>query len=367
MDGRRFDEMTRVLAAGASRRRVLAGLAAGALGVLTGGRARAQEDASACAAVLCLEGTQCCNVCGEGQCVPIGEPCPEEQCGGEPCNAVVCGAGEFCCNESCSICAPIGGACTQQFCGGSCAAPGQPCDAAPEGCCTDLICGEDGLCAAGVVGPPPTTCGSDADCAAGITDPCTVATCDAGTCLVAIVDCAPGFVCCGNGECCPEEVCGAEGTACGAGLASCCAGTTCADGICAAGEPEPVCLAEGAVCEPTEDRCCRGTNCRTNDQGSSVCVARRNRETPIPAPAPAPAPAPTAPATTGSVVKTNDPAAPASGPVGAVVSRLPSTGAGDRASTAGGGLAAPLALLGGGAALVARLRRRGAVSGPREG
>jgi hypothetical protein len=36
--------------------------------------------------------------------------------GGGQCNQAVCGAGEFCCNYSCSTCAPLGGACTQQIC-----------------------------------------------------------------------------------------------------------------------------------------------------------------------------------------------------------------------------------------------------------
>jgi hypothetical protein len=36
--------------------------------------------------------------------------------GGEPCNQRRCGAGQFCCNFSCSICAPLGGFCTQQVC-----------------------------------------------------------------------------------------------------------------------------------------------------------------------------------------------------------------------------------------------------------
>jgi hypothetical protein len=36
--------------------------------------------------------------------------------GGEPCNQRHCGAGQFCCNFSCSICAPEGGFCTQQIC-----------------------------------------------------------------------------------------------------------------------------------------------------------------------------------------------------------------------------------------------------------
>ena len=41
---------------------------------------------------------------------------PALAAGGEPCNQRHCGAGQFCCNFSCSICAPDGGFCTQQFC-----------------------------------------------------------------------------------------------------------------------------------------------------------------------------------------------------------------------------------------------------------
>lgn len=165
MDDRRFDEMARALGTGASRRRVIGGVVAGALGLLRGGRARAQgEDASACAAVLCLYGTKCCEVCGQGTCVAIGRPCPVGDCGGESCGDAVCGAGEFCCNESCSICAPVGGVCTQQFCGDEPEAPvepGEPCNEVTcgggefccnESCstcvpiggfCTQEFCGED--------------------------------------------------------------------------------------------------------------------------------------------------------------------------------------------------------------------------------
>lgn len=35
---------------------------------------------------------------------------------GESCGHTECGAGQFCCNRSCSICAPTGGSCTQQQC-----------------------------------------------------------------------------------------------------------------------------------------------------------------------------------------------------------------------------------------------------------
>jgi|GEM_PF-1542824 len=36
--------------------------------------------------------------------------------GGGQCNQTVCGAGQFCCNYSCSVCAPIGGACLDVYC-----------------------------------------------------------------------------------------------------------------------------------------------------------------------------------------------------------------------------------------------------------
>lgn len=142
MDDRRFDAAARALGAGASRRRVLGGLVAGAFGLLAGGRARAQgEDASACAALLCVTNTKCCSVCGQGSCVPIGEPCPTDACPGEACGGAVCGAGEFCCNESCSICAPLDGACTQQICVDE---PGEPAEMGEP--CNQVTCGRGEFC-----------------------------------------------------------------------------------------------------------------------------------------------------------------------------------------------------------------------------
>jgi hypothetical protein len=49
------------------------------------------------------------------------------------------------------------------------------------------------------------TCSQDSDCAPAEPDPCTGAFCDAGTCTYTSVACMRGHVCCGNGECCPEE------------------------------------------------------------------------------------------------------------------------------------------------------------------
>jgi hypothetical protein len=126
MDDQRFDNVTRALRSGASRRRVLRGLMAAAVGGLGVGSlrrgAQAQETplsgGEACGGVICGAGDYCCNE-SCGICAPLGGFCTAQFCGevpGEPCNQVTCGPGEFCCNWSCSTCAPAGGACTDQFC-----------------------------------------------------------------------------------------------------------------------------------------------------------------------------------------------------------------------------------------------------------
>jgi hypothetical protein len=236
MDEQKFDRLAREVA-GASRRRVLAGLAGAALAALGvgGGRGRAQTtvgaidwtgrfcggiagipcpsgyacvddpgdacdptgggadcggvcqpsgDASVCAAVSCLEGSVCCDVCGGGQCfpaaqgcplakcpgdppgagcaatlcrvgetccevcgdgvcVPAGAPCPLALCVGEACNQTTCGRQEYCCNWSCSTCAPLGGGCTEQFCGDPGVACGDAVCGAGEYCCNESC----GICA----------------------------------------------------------------------------------------------------------------------------------------------------------------------------------------------------------------------------
>lgn len=66
-------------------------------------------SAEECAVIrfYCAEGTPFFDSCGCGCQTGVA---------GTPCNQVTCGAGEFCCNESCSICVPEGGFCTEQFC-----------------------------------------------------------------------------------------------------------------------------------------------------------------------------------------------------------------------------------------------------------
>lgn len=196
MDGRRFDDMTRRLGAGASRRRVLAGIAGAALAAVGIGRGRAsaaqtpwwqdyvdfsgsycggiagilcpagyicvgdpddscdpatggadcagtcqkQTDASACAAILCETGTFCCDDgCGNGSCVPIGEVCPQATC--EPpadddasaCAAVLCETGTQCCDDGHG--------------NGICVPIGEECPPATSGePCGDNVCGDGEYC-----------------------------------------------------------------------------------------------------------------------------------------------------------------------------------------------------------------------------
>ncbi len=83
MDGSRFDELTRALAATASRRRVATGLAAGILGVV--GLGRRGRVAAACTPLvrICAAAADCCSgSCANGRCA-----CPP---GNEPCGANTC-------------------------------------------------------------------------------------------------------------------------------------------------------------------------------------------------------------------------------------------------------------------------------------
>jgi hypothetical protein len=104
------------------------------------------------------------------------------------------------------------------------------------------------------------TCTQDADCQDGDADPCTGGRCEGGTCTFTSVFCAPGFACCGNGECCPEESPGSvacasdadcqdadadpctgarcEGGTCVSSILTCAAGFTCCAGACVADCPD---------------------------------------------------------------------------------------------------------------------------------
>lgn len=132
--------------------------------------------------------------------------------------------------------------------------------------------------------PAATACTQDADCADDDLDPCTGASCAEGSCAYFIVDCVPGFVCCGNGACCPSG----EPGACLAD-ADClpesddpCAGARCEGGTCVAVlvscAPDYACCGNGSCCPATG--CASDGDCAVPDAGpwsrtrclSGVCV-----------------------------------------------------------------------------------------------
>lgn len=107
-----------------------------------------------CAAMLCIEGTECCPNCG-GLCVPRGTICADKLCGGETCGPRVCPSGQFCCNPECGICSPHPHICPMigcvpnepQPCGKNICRAGEYCcnpscgTCAPlDGACTQEVC-----------------------------------------------------------------------------------------------------------------------------------------------------------------------------------------------------------------------------------
>lgn len=90
----------------------------------------------------------------------------------------------------------------------------------------------------------PTMCIQDGDCLAGAPEPCSGARCDGGFCTYFIVSCIPGYVCCGNGECCPAASCLSDADCAGAD-ANPCTVARCDHGTCV---PYILTCAPGIVC-----------------------------------------------------------------------------------------------------------------------
>ncbi len=285
MDGQRFDEITKAVASGTSRRLLLRGLVAGVAGLLTAGRGRAQVEAvQRCkgAGGTCGSDRDCCQNnparCANGKCCPkpryceaTGTCCPPGQrcCNGEctsgPCRKAqgeTCAAGRECTSGFC-----VDGVCCDTACAGECEA----CTLEGSlGTCTPLNGAEcsGGVCVNGTccLGPQYLDCAADAGEMCCQDEPCCPMT---GECCT---DCFYDSDTNANFFCCPElNVCG---DFCCFGSEKCVVSETgfrrCVDSrlVCNDGKqcPEECC---GGVCCSSDEFCHNGT-CLTTD--TSACT-----------------------------------------------------------------------------------------------
>jgi hypothetical protein len=220
VDGQRFDDLTRLVAAGVPRRKVL-GLIGGGLAALTGRKAGGAQ----------------------GVCLEIGSDCTASS---DPCCS-----GLFCDSTGTGMCIP-----TDIPCQGV----GDPCTILTgnvNSCCEGLLCG-DGICF-----DPAPVCAAEGE-ACGVVQP-------AG---LPVIDCCEGLVCSDQGICeVPAPICSAEGEACSnldGAPSACCDGLVCStDSICVV--PGPTCAAEGEICEADTD-CCDGICCNGACRAVECCI-----------------------------------------------------------------------------------------------
>lgn len=207
MKVQQFDDLTRLIGTGTSRRRVLKGLvggiAAGVLGFTRQAATSAQEcvaEGEACAAdtdccegiccagfcrnieccideedpnARCPEGTSCFEgVCDsvDGTCGVLGDPCDIANENADCCNGLVCfeaicdnpsglcmGVAEFCGDDALECCGGL--TCVDGYCEGTCAAEGEACQG-DDDCCDGFVCSDQAVCEA-ATGLPSTGVGVD--------------------------------------------------------------------------------------------------------------------------------------------------------------------------------------------------------------
>jgi hypothetical protein len=246
MDEQRFDELTRALAGGTSRRRVLKGLTAGLAAVAAGITGFGDAEAAR-------------------RCRTVAQICRKR----DDCCAQDCGPADSTGRRRCGLC-PDGG----ELCGGECCSGEQFC---LDGGCCDNPCGEgsgaicctaDDVCVVNVENEaePFACCPSGSYCQ--ISEAC----CDAGTSCTADGCCAESAICeapSGDLYCCPEGLgCTDEGcigscpdsTPC-VDDGGCGNGQICCDGCCVDGNTIENCGACGVECpfylnDPRYPGCC---------------------------------------------------------------------------------------------------------------
>jgi hypothetical protein len=284
MDASRFDELARRLATETSRRRLLAGIASGALGgalsALRSQRGVANDKVFIChltgsttnpvvlieVSVNAIPAHQ-----AHGDAIAPDFQSDPEHCGGcliscddgDPCTVDTCEAGR--CVNTPIVC-DDGNQCTDDRCvEGRCLSEvvvGRPCDDG-NGCTRDdacneagqcagiaIVCGGNGLCSVSQCNPESGECEvvptPGAPCDDG--DPCTENDhCAAnGACVGTPIDCPPGRTCV-DGTC--VEPCG-DGVICGL---HCCAPRL--EFCCTAGVEPECCIFGQERCDPQEGGC----------------------------------------------------------------------------------------------------------------
>ncbi|CAA9551503.1 MAG: conserved hypothetical protein with Kelch motif [uncultured Thermomicrobiales bacterium] len=224
MDGQRFDDLTRALAAGTSRRRVLKGL----LGGIGGGALALAGATKGDAARLRPLGANCNrdDKCASGVCDLATKHC-------------ACPPGQVACSHGCVDSASF------QTDPANCGGCGRVC---LSGVCTGGVCG------AGPSAVLGASCSGGGECASGS---CVDGVCCAeATCSGLDTACQVGVCQPGTGACSVQPR--ANGTACDDGNA-CTQTDTCQDGACTGGNPV-VCAAadqchQAGVCQPGSGTC----------------------------------------------------------------------------------------------------------------
>lgn len=130
----------------------------------------------------------------------------------------------------------------------------------PDGCPDGQRC-VDGACR-------EAACGDDDECLSG-SDACIGGRCRDGRCTQFVVDCRPGYLCCGNGECCPQPC----GTDIDCYVVDPCRVGRCVEGACAFETKDPC-----AICEADSDCnnlegdafCCNGVCTRPCPAGTTI-------------------------------------------------------------------------------------------------
>ncbi len=246
MDGQRFDQMTRALATGMSRRRAIGLLTGGAtagFAALVGRRDAAAKGKRCTSDADCPNNQSCatnghctrkcdpllvplCPACQSPVCTSTGYQCQADANGGACPNGTCCGGACVDTTTSAGNCGACGYACLPgQTCAeGSCLCPGGLLPCPPTGECVDTENDPSNCGACGHVCPSGQTCGFGVCTCPGDQLPCG----PNGECANTASD-PNNCGACGH-VCAPGETC--SGGQCSCGSDACPSGQTCVDGSC---------------------------------------------------------------------------------------------------------------------------------------